>query len=143
MDVRPIDQSQKKFADRAAGAKNDYQLGVQGAGPKWLAGATASEGAWADGVRDAVDKGRFGSGVRKSGAAKYQDRAAKLGPDRFATGVREGAAAWGEGFRPFAEDLRGFDAGPRGMRGSSKNADRARRTSERMRAKKLELLGQR
>jgi hypothetical protein len=143
MDVRPIDQSQKKFSDRASAAKNDYQLGVQSAGPKWLAGATASEGAWTDGVREAADKGRFASGVRKAGAQKYQDRAAKLGPDRFATGVREGAAAWGEGFRPFAEDLRGFDAGTRGMRGSQQNADRARRTSERMRAKKLELLGQR
>lgn len=143
MDVRPIDQSQKKFADRAAGAKNDYATGVASAGPKWLAGTQASENAWKDGVQDAIDRGRFGAGVRRAGPTKYQDRASKLGPDRFATGVREGAAAWGEGFRPYAEDLRGFDAGPKGMRGSDQNAQRSLRTQQRMRAKRLELLAAR
>lgn len=143
MDVRPLDQSQKKFADRASAARGDYETGVRGAGAKWLAGVTSAEGAWADGTRAAIDQGRFGAGVRKAGPTKYQDRAAKLGPDRFATGVREGAAAWGEGFRPFADDLRSFDAGPKGMRGSTQNAERARRTADRMRAKKLELLGAR
>jgi hypothetical protein len=143
MEVRPLDQAQKKFADRAAGARSDYESGVRSAGPKWLAGVTAAEGAWADGTRAAIDNGRFGAGVRKAGPTKYQDRASKLGPDRFATGVREGAAAWGEGFRPFADDLRSFDAGPKGMRGSSQNADRSVRVQQRMRAKKLELLGSR
>lgn len=141
MDVRPLDQAQKKFADRAAGARGDYETGVRNAGAKWLAGVTNAEGAWADGTRAAIDAGRFGAGVRRAGPGKYQDRAAKLGPDRFATGVREGAAAWGEGFRPFADDLRSFDAGPKGMRGSSQNADRARNVAQRMRAKKIELLG--
>lgn len=141
MDVRALDQSQKKFADRAAAARTDYENGVRGAGPKWIAGVTAAEGAWAEGTRAAIDSGRFGAGVRRAGPGKYQDRASKLGPDRFATGVREGAAAWGEGFRPFAEDLRSFDAGPKGMRGSTQNADRARRVAERMRAKKIEMLG--
>jgi len=143
MDVRPLDQAQKKFADRAAAARPDYETGVRTAGAKWIAGVTASEQAWADGTRAAIDQGRFGAGVRKAGPTKYQDRAAKLGPDRYATGVREGAASWGEGFRPFADDLRSFDPGPKGMRGSAQNADRARKTSERMRAKKLELLGTR
>jgi hypothetical protein len=143
MDVRSVEDSQKKFADRAAAARGDYQNGVANAGAKWLAGAASSEQAWADGTRDAIDKGRFGAGVRKAGPTKYQERATKLGPDRFATGVREGAAAWGAGFRPFADDLRSFDAGPKGMRGSAQNADRARNTAQRMRAKKLDLLGSR
>lgn len=143
MDVRPIDQSQKKFADRAAAARGDYEAGVRTAGPKWAAGVAAAEPAWAEGTRAAIEGGRYGAGVRRAGPGKYQDRAAKLGPDRFATGVREGAPAWGEGFRPFADDLRAFDPGPKGMRGSSQNADRARKTADRMRAKKLELLGTR
>ena len=143
MDVRPLDQSQKKFADRASAARPDYEAGVRGAGAKWIAGASAAEGAWSDGTRAAIDAGRYGAGIRKAGPNKFQDRAVKLGPDRFVTGVREGAAAWGEGFRPFADDLRSFDAGPKGMRGSDQNAQRARRTADRMRAKKLELLGAR
>ena len=143
MDVRPIDQSQKKFADRASAARGDYETGVRTAGPKWAAGVAAAEGAWAEGTRAAIDQGRFGAGVRRAGPQKYQDRAAKLGPERYATGVREGAQAWGEGFRPFADALRAFDPGPKGMRGSSQNADRARKTSEHLRAKRIELLGSR
>lgn len=143
MDVRPIEQSQRKFAERAANARGDYETGVRGAGQKWIAGVTAAEGAWADGTRAAIDQGRFGAGVRRAGPSKYQDRAAKLGPDRYATGVREGASAWAEGFRPFAEDLRGFDPGPKGMRGSTQNAERSRKTSERLRAKRIDLLGSR
>lgn len=143
MDVRPLDQSQKKFAERAAGARGDYETGVRGAGQKWMAGVQAAEGAWADGTRAAIDAGRFGAGVRKAGPQKFQDRASKLGPDRFVSGVREGAADWGKGFAPFADELRGFDAGPKGMRGSAQNADRARKTADRLRAKKLELLGNR
>ena len=89
MEVRPIDQAQKKFADRAAGARGDYETGVRGAGAKWIAGVQAAESAWADGTRAAIDAGRFGAGVRRAGPTKYQDRASKLGPDRYATGVRD------------------------------------------------------
>ena len=143
MDVRPIAESQDKFAKRAAAAAPDYGKGVQNAGPKWLAGAQASEDAWAQGTQDAVANRRFGAGVRKAGAAKYQDRAAKLGPDRYRTGVAEGAGEWGKGFAPHAQAMQAIDLGTKGMRGSEQNYNRSRTVGQALRAKKLELLGQR
>jgi hypothetical protein len=143
MDVRPVAESQQKFAQRAAAAAPDYQKGVSNAGGKWQAGVNASEDAWAAGTQDAINNRRYGAGARKAGPSKYQDRASKLGPDRFRTGVNEGAPEWGKNFQPFASDLASFDAGPKGMRGSEQNFQRSRAVGQRLRAKKLELLGSR
>jgi hypothetical protein len=143
MDVRPIAESQQKFATRAAAAAPEYQKGVAGAGSKWAAGVAASEEAWAAGTQEAISARRYGAGARKAGPSKYQDRASKLGPDRFRTGVNEGAPEWGRNFGPFASDLSSFDPGPKGMRGSEQNFQRSRAVGQRLRAKKLELLGSR
>lgn len=142
MEVRPIAESQQKFAARAAAAQGDYQRGVSAAGGRWAAGAAASEDAWAGGVQEAVAQRRFGAGVRRGGVAtKYQDRASKLGPQRFAQGVQEGAGEWGKNTAPYLDELRSMDPGPRGMKGSAQNFQRARNVAERLRAKRLELLG--
>lgn len=144
MDVKSIADSQQKFSQRAAAAAPDYGKGVAGAGNKWQAGAQASEDAWAAGTQDAITNRRFGAGVRRNGtAAKYQTRAAKLGPDRYRAGVAEGAADWGTNFAPHADTLRNLDPGPKGMRGSEQNYNRSRAVGQALRAKKLELLGQR
>ena len=143
MDVRPITESQEKFKTRAAAAAPEYGKGVANAGPRWAAGVAASEEAWASGVSDAVANKRYGAGARKAGPGKYQDRAVKLGPDRYRTGINEGAPEWGKNFGPFLADIAGFDPGKKGMRGSEENYQRSRAVGQRFRAKKLELLGQR
>lgn len=143
MEVRSIAESQDKFSKRAAAASGDYQRGVAGAGNKWLAGAAASEDAYAAGVAEAAANKRFGAGVRKAGAGKYQDRASKLGPQRYQTGVAEGASEWGKNFAPFQQTLASIELGPKGMRGSEGNYNRARQVGTALRAKRLEQLGQR
>jgi hypothetical protein len=143
MDVRPVADSQAKFATRAAAAAPEYQKGVANAGGRWQAGVNASEDAWASGTQEAIANRRYGAGARKAGPAKYQDRASKLGPDRFRTGVNEGAPEWGRNFAPFASELSGMPLEPRGMRGSEQNFQRSRAVGQRLRAKKLELLGSR
>jgi len=143
MEVRSVAESQAKFASRAAAAAPEYGKGVAGAGGKWLAGAQASESAYEQGVQDAVANKRFGAGVRKAGSQKYQDRATKLGPDRYRTGVAEGAADWGKGYAPHAQALSSLELPVKGMRGSEQNYGRSRAVGQALRAKKLELLGQR
>jgi len=140
MDVRPIAESQQKFESRTAAAGPDYQRGVANAGGKWAAGVAASEDAWASGTQEAIANRRYGAGARRAGPQKYQDRAAKLGPQRFQTGVQEGAGEWGKNFAPFASTLAGHDPGPRGMKGSEQNFQRSRSVAQALRAKKLELL---
>ena len=139
--IRPIAESQAKFASRAAAAAPEYTNGVRAAGPKWAAGVEASQKQWAEGVQESIANGSYGAGARKAGPGKYQDRAVKLGGDRFRTGVAEGAADWGKNTQEVLSVLNGFDAGDKGIRGSAQNYERSRRVGEALRKRKLELRG--
>ncbi len=137
MEVRNLNEGAEKFRTRAQAAAPDYTKGVQTAGPKWLAGAEASGDVYAAGVQEAIAQGRFAGGVRRAGAGRYQDRAVKLGGDRYRTGVVEGAADWSKGYAPMADALRAVNLGPKSIRGSAQNYDRARKVGEALRAAKL------
>lgn len=141
MQVRPIAEAQEKFKSRAAAAREDYKRGVQNAGQRWADGAAASEDAWRAGTQEAIAQGRFGRGVRNAGATKYQERAATLGPDRFASGVAVAAPEWGRQFGPFAAALAAHTPPPRGPRGSDQNAQRSVEVSRLMRRVRNERLG--
>lgn len=141
MQVRPIQDSQEKFRTRASAAREDYKRGVQGAGQRWADGAAASEEAWRAGTQEAIAQNRFGRGVRAAGPQKYQERAATLGPERFASGVQAGAADWGKNFAPFQQALAAHVPSPRGMRGSDQNAQRSIEVSRLMRRVRNERLG--
>lgn len=140
--VRSAADSAKKFVTRARGAKDDYKSGVMNAGPRWQAGAESAEQAWKDGTTEAMNEGRFGRGVRKSGTSqKYQNNAVKLGPDRFAQGVENAEAAYSQGVQPYISAMAGFEYGPKGARGSSQNRDRISRHIDLMRATRKQTLG--
>lgn len=141
MQVRPIQDSQEKFKSRAAGAREDYKRGVQGAGQRWLDGAANSTEAWRAGTQEAIAQDRFSKGVRAAGSAKYQERAATLGPERFATGVAAGAPEWGKNFAPFQQALAAHTLPTRGMRGSDSNAQRSVDVARLMRRVRNERLG--
>jgi len=139
--VRPINESQEKFKSRAQNAREDYKRGVSNAGARWLEGTANAGEAWRGGVQDAVNSGRFEKGVRAAGPAKYQERAATLGPERFATGVQMGAPEWAKNFAPFQQALAAHTQQPRGMRGSDQNAQRAVDVMRLMRRTRQERLG--
>jgi hypothetical protein len=141
MQVRPINEGQEKFRTRAAAAREDYKRGVQGAGNRWLEGAAASGEAWRAGTQEAMTQGRFERGVRAAGATKYQDRAATLGPERFASGVAAGAPEWAKNFGPFQAALAAHAPAPRGPRGSDQNMQRSAEVARLMRRTRNERLG--
>lgn len=141
MQVRSAADSAKKFVSRAGAAQNDYAAGVAGAGNRWQAGAEASEQAYVQGTQEAIAQGRFGKGVRAAGGAKYQDKATKLGPARFATGVAAAENDYAKGVQPHLSAMASFDPGPKGMRGSPQNAQRSLAVQQLNRKIRLERLG--
>lgn len=141
MQVRSVQDSASKFVKRASAADQDYKAGVQNAGGRWQAGAEASEDAYATGVSEALAEKRFGKGVRKAGAAKYQDNAVKLGPERFRTGVANAEQAYVKGSAPFVSAMASTTLSPRGARGSSQNANRVREQMDLMRRVRKDTLG--
>ena len=139
--VRSVGDSAKKFVARAQAAASDYQAGVQNAGSRWQAGAEASEDAYATGVQEALADKRFGKGVRKAGASKYQTNAVKLGPERFRTGVANAETAYQTGVQPYVAAMQGFTYSQRGARGSAQNARRVQEQMDLMRKTRRDALG--
>lgn len=141
MRVRSAAESAAKFKTRAAAASNDYAAGVRGAGGRWAAGAEAAEDAWATGTQEAIASRRFGKGVRKAGAAKYEQNATTLGPQRFAQGVQNAEGAYSAGVQPFIAAMSSAQLPPKGARGSAQNVSRVQAQIDLMRKTRMERLG--
>jgi len=124
MKVRSASDAAKKFATRAAAAMPDYQAGVSNAGAAWHEATVNSESAYVAGVQESISDGRFGKGVRKAGAAKYQDRATKLGPQRYQQGVSVASDDYAKGVQPFLAAMSSATLSPKGARGSAQNKQR-------------------
>lgn len=142
MNVRSAADSAKKFVTRAKAARQDYADGVKGAGGRWKAGASAAGPAWVAGTQDAINNDTYSKGVSQSGTEqKYQNNAAKLGPDRFAQGVDNASDSYSNGVAPFLAAMSSADYGAKGAKGSSQNRDRISRHIDLMRKTKRERLG--
>lgn len=123
--VKESGASAKKFAERGAVATPDYKAGVANAGADWERNTAAAEENYVAGVQQAASRGAFGKGVKNATGAYYQERAVKIGGDRYATGIREGMQNWEDGVKPYADALRAMELPPRGPKGDPRNMQRA------------------
>lgn len=108
----------------------DYKIGVQNPKRDWEQETLAAEGNWKAGVDAAQAKGLFGKGVSKAGTKKWQDKALKKGPGRFAEGVYLAGPDYERGFAPFREAIARVDLGPKFPRRDPRNLERVRRVVE-------------
>jgi hypothetical protein len=120
--VKDVTTAAKKFKDRASAASTDYANGVQGAGADWEAKSAAAEDLYKNAVVDAAAKGRYGAGVRGSGA-KYTKNATQLGPQRYQTGIANAQDAYAQAMGPVLQTIAGLNLPPRQLPGM--NAERS------------------
>ncbi|GAI83151.1 unnamed protein product, partial [marine sediment metagenome] len=76
-------------------------------------------------------------GVIKAGSKKWQDKALKKGPGRFAEGVYIAGPDYEKGFAPYHEAIARVDLGPRFPKRDPRNLDRVRRVVNALVAEKL------
>jgi hypothetical protein len=127
----------KKFSTRAAAASGDYKDGVAGAGQDWQTQALAGAKNYEQGLVESIADHRFEKGVQAAGAAKYQQNATTLGPQRFSQGVANAEGAYQKGVAPHLEGMRSLQLPPRGPKGSEANKQRQNITATRNREIKL------
>lgn len=123
-----------KFKARAGAAQGDYKSGVEGAGADWQSRTLASKDAYAQGVQAAIGRDAFSKGVNDSGAARYQKRAAELGPGRYQAGVASAQEDYSRGVAPYLDAIRNMELPPRGPRRSPANMNRANAVAARLAA---------
>jgi hypothetical protein len=66
----------------------------------------------------------YGKGIVKAGTAKWQDRAIKKGPGRFAEGVMIGGDDYGKGFAPYRDEIEKTVLPPRFPKRDPRNIQR-------------------
>lgn len=138
--IRGVDQIAKKWAEVTPQRAAQYEQGVRNPTRDYAANTAAAAPAWASGVQAAIAGGRFAKGVAKAGTAKWQDRAAKLGPARYGPGVAVAEPDYSAGFAPYREAIAGVALPPRGPRRAPQNLQRVTAIVSALSARKEALL---
>jgi len=124
--VKPLDIVTKKWQSRAAGAVEDYKLGIQNPKVPWQTAAENAFDAWSQGVQQAITDKRYVGGVRAAGNAKWQNRALVLGASRYPEGIRVGVEEYSKKMGEVLRVIEGVALPPRGPRGSDANFERVK-----------------
>lgn len=138
--IRPTDVISKKWATVTPGRAQQYEEGVRNPTRDYATGAAAANDAWKAGVNAAVAGDRFRAGVARSGTAKWQDRAVKLGTQRYGPGVQVAEPDYAAGFAPYREAIAAVQLPPRGPRRSPQNLQRVAAVVNAVSARKEALL---
>lgn len=122
--VKALERVVRKFVDRASVAGPDYSAGVQSPRRQWQEASVAAEDIYKAEVVKAANEGRRARGIAAAGNAFWQARTLKLGPNRFAEGVAEGAPRYQQRFGQVRAAVEAFTLPAGGAKGSAQQAAR-------------------
>lgn len=126
-EIKTISAIRDKWTRVTPQRVEDFKLGVQNPKRDWEAETLAAKDNWKAGVDAAAAKDMFGKGITKAGSKKWQDKALKVGPGRFAEGVYIAGPDYEKGFAPYREAIARVDLGPRFPKRDPRNLERVKR----------------
>lgn len=135
--VKDAAAAAKKFVSRGMAAGADYTAGVRGSGDRWKAATVAGKDNYTAGVNDAIQRNAFEKGVNAAGGAKFEERAAGVGANRYPQGIQQSENAWAQNTGPYLAVIAGTNLPPRGPKGSPQNQLRSAAMADAMRRKKI------
>jgi len=136
-EIKSLSAIRDKWTRVTPGRIEDYKIGVKNPKRSWEEETLAAENNWKAGVDAAAAKGLFPKGVREAGDKKWQEKALKKGPGRFAEGVYIAGDDYERGFAPFREAIARVDLGPRFPRRDPRNIERVKRVVDALVAEKI------
>lgn len=136
-EIKSIAAIQEKWARVTPGRTEDYTLGIKNPKRDWAQAATAAKESHKAAMQAAATADSYAKGVNKAGTARWQDKASRKGPSRFAEGVAVGAPDYGTGFAPYADTIKATTLPVRFPKGDLRNLDRVKTISQALRKKKV------
>ena len=136
-EIKSIAAIQEKWGRVTPGRSEDYTLGIKNPKRDWAQAASGAKESHKAAMTAAAAADSYSKGVNKAGTARWQDRAIRKGPGRFAEGVMVGAADYGTGFAPYADTIKATTLPVRFPRGDLRNLDRVKTISQALRKKKM------
>lgn len=136
-EIKSIQAIQEKWGRVTPTRTEDYTIGIKNPKRDWAQAAAAAKESHKAAMTAAAQNDSYAKGVGKAGTARWQDRAIKKGPQRFAEGVVVGASDYGTGFAPYADVIKATTLTPRFPTGDIRNLDRVKTISQALRKKKV------
>lgn len=136
-EIKSMASIRDKWTRVTPGRVDDYKLGIQNPKRDWETQTVDARETWKAGVDAAAAKDLFAKGVARAGTKKWQDKALKVGPGRFAEGVYIAGPDYERGFAPYREAIARVDLGPRFPRRDPRNLERVKRIVDALVAEKL------
>lgn len=137
VEIKSMSAIRDKWTRVTPGRVEDYKLGIQNPRRDWADETAAAADTWKQGVDKAAAAGLFEKGVVEAGTKKWQDKALKVGPGRFAEGVYIAGPDYERGFAKYREAIQRVDLGPRFPRRDPRNLERVKRIVDALVAAKL------
>lgn len=128
---------QEKWTRVTPQRSEDYALGIKNPKRDWSQSAIAAKQSHKDAMTAAAANDSYAKGVAKAGTAKWQDKATRKGPSRFAEGVQIAGPDYGAAFSPYADVIKATTLPARFPRGDLRNLDRVKTISQALRKKKV------
>lgn len=136
-EIRSLSAIRDKWTRVTPGRIEDYKIGIKNPRRDWQKETEAAAGNWKAGIDAAATKGLFVKGVAKAGTGKWQAKALKKGPGRFAEGVYDAGPEYEKGFAPYRSAIAAVDLGPRYPKRDPRNLGRVKAIVDAMIAEKL------
>lgn len=137
MEIKPLKDIAAKWVRVTPGRIADYSLGIKNPKRDWEDETIASKENWKAGIDAAAAKDLFAKGVTFAGTKKWQEKALKKGPGRFAEGVYLAGPDFESGFARFHAALERADLGPKFPRRDPRNIERVKRVVEALVSEKM------
>jgi len=136
-EIKSLSAIREKWERVTPGRTEDYKLGIQQPRRDWATQASAAKDTYKAAIDAAHAKNMYQKGVEEAGTKKWQDRAIKKGPGRFAEGVMISAPDYEKGFAPYRQAIEAVDLGQKYPRRDPRNLDRVKRVVEALVAQKV------
>lgn len=136
-EIKSLSAIRDKWTRVTPGRTEDYKIGIQNPKRDWAEETEAAKDNWKAGIDAAAAKDLFGKGVREAGSKKWQEKALKKGPGRFAEGVYIAGPDFERGFAPYREAISRVDLGPKFPRRDPRNLERVKKVVDALVAEKL------
>ena len=136
-EIKSLAEIRDKWTRVTPGRTEDYKLGIAHPKRDWETETIAAKDNWKAGIDAAHGKGLFEKGITAAGTKKWQEKALKKGPGRFAEGVYIAGPDYEKGFAPYREAIARVDLGPKFPRRDPRNLERVRRVVEALVEQKL------
>lgn len=140
--IKELDEIVRRWSEVTPLRSDQFRFGVENPKHDWRSNTEFSNQNWKFATGTIEVKGKFESGVKRSGTEKWKEKTLKLGVARWGPGVAKSRPAYEVGFAPYRAKLDGMVLPERFETGNPNNFKRVEKVATELHALKLSRLGQ-